>query len=197
MSRYVKNMQGSGTSHYRQVEPTVHLRPFERNDLNISYVWSRARGDLNALGNVFVPFEQPVIRANVYGTLPSDVSNRLVAWGLLQLPLKLALSPVADVHTGLPFSKVDVLQNYVETPKSARFPAFFSLDIRIYRDFELRAPFLGRSKKGRKLRLGVYSLNLTDHRNPHDVYTNMASPLFGKFAGYYGRIDGLVLDIVN
>ncbi len=189
-------LSSSGTSRYRQVEATVSARPSERTNLNVSYVWSRARGDLNALADTFVPFEQPVIRPNVSGILPSDVPNRVVAWGIFDLPWKLKLSPVVDVHTGLPYSDVDVLQNYVGAPNTLRFPTFFSLDARIYREFPLVMPFIGRSTK-RKLRLGVYSLNLTNHLNPHDIYNNVASPLFGQFAGFHRRIDGLVVEIVN
>jgi hypothetical protein len=186
----------TGFSRYHRVEATVNARPFEHANLNVSYVWSRSRGDLNTLSDTFVPFEQPVIRPNVSGVLSSDVPHRLVSWGIFDLPWKLTLSPVIDVHTGLPFSNVDVLQNYVGAPNSLRFPTFFSLDARIYRDFPLRMPFLGRSTN-RKLRLGLYSLNLTNHQNPYDIYNNVASPLFGQFAGYHRRIDGLVIEIIN
>jgi len=189
-------LANTGTSRYRRVEATVNARPFEHANLNVSYVWSRARGDLNALSDTFVPFEQPVIRPNVAGVLSSDVPHRVVSWGIVDLPWKLTLSPVVDVHTGLPYSNVDVLQNYVGAPNSLRFPTFFSLDARIYREFPLRLPFIGRSTK-RKIRLGVYSLNLTNHLNPHDIYNNVASPLFGQFAGYNRRVDGLVVEIVN
>ena len=192
----ILGLSGGGASHYRQIEATIHVRPFHRDDVNISYVWSRARGDLNVLEDVFVPFVQPVIRPNFSGILPSDVPHRLVAWGQFQLPWKLTLSPVIDVHSGLPFSDVDVLQNYVGTPNRERFPIFFSLDAQIYREFPLRAPFIGRSKT-RKLRFGVYSLNITNRQNPHAVYGVSTSPLFGTFAGFDRRIDGLVIDIVN
>src|SRR6267154_588680 len=189
-------LANTGTSRYRRVEATVNARPFEHANLNVSYVWSRARGDLNALSDTFVPFEQPVIRPNVAGVLSSDVPHRVVSWGIVDLPWKLTLSPVVDVHTGLPYSNVDVLQNYVGAPNSLRFPTFFSLDARIYREFPLRLPLIGRSTK-RKIRLGVYSLNLTNHLNPHDIYNNVVSPLFGQFAGYNRRVDGLVVEIVN
>jgi hypothetical protein len=187
-------LTNTGTSRYRRVEATVNARPFEHANLNVSYVWSRARGDLNALSDAFVPFEQPVIRPNLSGVLSSDVPHRLVSWGIFDLPWKLTLSPVVDVHTGLPYSNVDVLQNYVGAPNSLRFPTFFSLDARIYREFPLHLPFVGRSAN-RKIRLGLYSLNLTNHLNPHDIYNNVASPLFGQFAGYHRRIDGLVIEI--
>ena len=62
------------------------------------------------------------------------------------------ISPVVDVHSGLPFSVVDAAQNYVGTPNAARFPYFFSLDFKAYREFKL--PLLS-THKNRKLRLGV------------------------------------------
>jgi hypothetical protein len=186
----------TGAARYRQVEVTVHARPFEHGDLNVSYTWSRSRGDLNTLSDTFMPFEQPVIRPNVSGVLPSDVPNRLLTWGLFNLPLKLSLSPVVDVRTGLPYSDVDVLQNYVGVPDGLRFPTYFSLDARIYREFPLHLPFMERSTK-RKIRFGVYTINLTNHHNPLDIYNNVTSPFFGQFAGFVHRVDGLVIDLVN
>src|SRR6266853_93474 len=189
-------LANSGSSRYQRVEATVHARPFERADFNVTYIWSRSRGDLNTLSDTYMPFEQPVIRPNVSGVLSSDVPNRVVSWGIFQLPWKLTLTPVVDVHSGLPYSNIDALQNYVGVPNSLRFPIFFSLDARIYREFPLHLPFMRRSTKG-KIRLGVYTLNLTNHQNPHDVFSNIASPLFGQFAGFQHRIDGIVIDIIN
>ena len=164
--------------------------------MNVTYIWSRSRGDLNTLSNIYLPFEVPVIRPNVSGILPSDVPNRVLTWGIFQLPFKLTLSPVVDVHSGLPYSDVDALQNYVGVPNGLRFPIYFSLDAKIYREFPLHLPFMERSTK-RKIRFGVYSLNLTGRQNPHDVYSNVASPLFEQYAGFDKRIDGLVIDVVD
>jgi hypothetical protein len=189
-------LANNGTERYRRIEATLHARPFEHGDLNVSYVWSRSRGDLNTLAETYMPFEEPVIRPNATGILPSDVPHRIVTWGIFSLPWKLTFSPVVDVRTGLPYSNVDTLQNYVGVPNSMRFPTFFSLDGRIYREFPLRLPFREKSTK-RKIRLGVYTNNLTNHGNFHDVYNNVTSPLFGRFAGFYHRTDGFVIDIVD
>jgi hypothetical protein len=137
-----------------------------------------------------------VIRPNVAGNLPSDVPNRLVTSGLFELPFKLTLSPVVDVRTGLPYSDVDVLQNYAGVPSGLRFPTYFSLDGKIYREFPLHLPFMERSTK-RKIRFGVHSLNLTNRQNAHEVYNNIAAPRFGQFACFDRRIDGLVIDVVD
>jgi hypothetical protein len=189
-------LSNDGSSHYRQIEATVRARPVERSDLNVSYIWSRGRGDLNTLSDFFVPFEQPVIRPNVSGITSSDVPHRLVTWGLFPLPWKVTFSPVVDVHSGLPFSEVDVLQNYLGVPNGLRFPVFFSLDVKIYREFGMRLPFMGRSSN-RKVRFGIYSLDVTNHQNAHDVYNEVASPLFGRFAGFDRRLDGFVIDFLN
>jgi Carboxypeptidase regulatory-like domain/TonB dependent receptor len=189
-------LANNGTAHYEQAEATVHAQPVERSELNVSYVWSRARGDLNTLSDVFVPFQEPVIRPNVSGILSSDVPHRVVIWGVAPLPWKMSFSPVVDVHSGLPFSAVDVLQNYLGVPNSLRFPTYFSLDVRVYREFSLRVPFLGRSAT-RRLRFGLYSLDVTNHQNPHDVYNEVVSPFFGRFAGFDRRLDGFVIDFLN
>ena len=108
----------------------------------------------------------------------------------------MVLSPVADVHSGLPFSNVDVQQNYVGIPNVVRFPIYFSLDMRLYREFAFHIPRTENSKI-HKVRLGVYSTDITNRQNPHDVYNNITSPVFGQFAGFQRRYTGLVLDLIQ
>jgi hypothetical protein len=182
----------TGTANYHEFEATLHFQPVRHSDLNISYIWSRTRGDLNTVSNIFLPFEQPVIRPNVSGILPSDVPNRVVSWGTFRLPWSLTMSPVIDVHTGFPYSNVNVLQNYAGRPNGQRFPTFFSLDAQAYRDFHLHLPFTEHGSR-HKVRVGLYSINLTNHGNFHDVYNNDASPFFGKFTGFQRRVDGFIL----
>jgi len=119
-----------------------------------------------------------------------------VTWGIFSLPRGFKFSPLADVHTGYPYSNTDVLQNYVGSPNGQRFATFFSLDVRLYREF--RIPFLG-SEHGKihHIRLGVYSLNVTNHGNFHDVYSNVTAPNFGRFAGFLDRRDGAIIDFVD
>jgi hypothetical protein len=158
-------------------------------------MWSRARGDLNALSDTFVPVQAPVIRPNAYGISSSDIPHRVIAGGLVHLPWwKLSVAPLVDVHSGFPYSPLDLLQNYFGTPNSARFPTYFSLDAKIYRDIMVHIPFFD-SAKGRKIRLGVFSLNATNHQNPHDVFYDHASPLFGQFAGNQRRFTGFTLGL--
>jgi hypothetical protein len=189
-------IRNSGVVNYRQADITAHYRFGNHADMSLSYTWSRARGDLNQLSDTLVPFQIPVIRPNTIGILSSDVPHRVVASGFFGLPWKMVISPVADVHTGLPYSNVDVLQNYAGVPNSQRFPLYFSLDARLYREFGVHIPHTERSKK-HKVRLGVYSTDITNRQNPHDVFNNITSPFFGQFAGFQRRYTGAVLDFVE
>jgi hypothetical protein len=186
----------TGEANYHEFEATLHFQPIRRADLNVSYIWSRARGDLNTVSNIFLPFEQPVIRPNISGILYSDVPNRVVTWGVVHLPWAVTVTPVVDVHTGFPYSNVDVVQNYAGVPNTQRFPTFFSLDAQVYRDFHLPLKFLERGS-GHKVRVGLYSINLTNHGNFHDVYNNVTSPFFGKFTGFQRRVDGFILSFAD
>jgi hypothetical protein len=189
-------LTNTGSSHYRELEAAGHYTLREHDQVNVSYIWSRARGDLNSLSNIAIPFAAPVIRPNVYGILPSDIPHRVIAWGIFAMPWKMTFSPLADVHSGYPYSAVDVGQQYVGAPNSNRFDKFFSLDLKLYREFKV--PFLGnRSGKVHHMRLGVYTLNVTNHQNFIAVYNNIASPNFGRFAGFIYRHEGAIIDFVD
>ena len=190
-------LENTGSAHYRQAQATARYSPSEKGEINVSYSWSRARGDLNTLSDTFIPFQIPVFRPNVYGVQPSDIPNRLLVWGFMHLPFwSLVFSPVVDMHSGFPYSNVNVLQDYVGVPNGQRFSTYFSLDIKVYRDFPLHIPFKERpTGKVRKIRIGVYSLDITNRQNPHDVFNNNASPIFGQFDGFQRRFTGLALSL--
>jgi hypothetical protein len=189
-------LKNTGASQYRQADVTVHYRLGDRADASFSYTWSRGRGDLNTLADTLIPFQVPVIRPNASGILSSDLPHRVVLSGFVRLPWKMVISPVVDVHSGLPYSNVDDLQNYVGVPNSLRFPVYFSLDARLYREFAVHVPHTERGKK-HKFRVGVYSIDITNRQNPHDVFSNVTSPFFGDFAGFQRRYVGLVLDFIE
>jgi hypothetical protein len=189
-------LTNTGSSKYHELEATVHYTFRESDQLKASYVWSHARGDLNNLSSVMIPFATPVYRPDVYGILSSDIPNRFVAWGIFSLRWKITFSPLVDVHSGFPWSPIDVMQQYVGTPNGERFPTYFSLDLKAYRTF--RIPFWkGKNGKDHHFRLGAYSLNVTNHGNFSTVYNNFASPDYGKFVGFLYRHEGMTLDFVD
>jgi len=189
-------LTNTGSSHYRELEATLHYTLREKDQINFSYIWSRSRGDLNSLSNIAIPFAAPVIRPNAYGILPSDIPNRVVSWGIFALPWKLTFSPLVDIHSGFPYSPLDVNLQYAGTPDSQRYPTYFSLDMKLYRQFKV--PFLGnRGGKSHHIRLGVYTLNVTNHGNFNAVFYNTGSPNFGQFRGFLYRHEGAVIDFVD
>ncbi|MGH9679243.1 MAG: hypothetical protein ACRD4Y_04775 [Candidatus Acidiferrales bacterium] len=185
-------MQNTGTSDYQQAQISGRYRVGEWAELDLSYAWSQARGDLNTLSDTYLPFEAPVLRPNQYGIQSSDIPNRVLAWGFLRIPWKIYVTPVADIHSGFPYSNIDILQNYVGAPNTLRFPIYFSLDAKIYRDFAVHLPFGDRSKTT-TIRLGVSSLDATNRYNPHDVFNNIYSPLHGVFAGFQRRFTEFLI----
>jgi Carboxypeptidase regulatory-like domain len=183
-------LSNRGSSRYHEYEFTVNYQPSENTNLSLSYVRSTGSGNLNTVDDIFVPFQQPVIRPDAYANLPSDVPNRLTGFGSFELPWSITLSPSIDFHSGFPYSNVDVLQNYVGTPNSQRYPVFLSLNWRVYKDLPL--PF--HIHRGHTFRLGIYSLDTTGHPNPMAVFNNIASPQFGQFTGFGKRINGIIIE---
>jgi hypothetical protein len=92
---------------------------------------------------------------------------------------------------------VDNYQNYVGVPDSLRFPVYFSLDVKLSREFTVHNPFKENAKR-KKISVGVFSQDVTNRHNPHDVYNNGNTPLphlFGEFAGFQRRLTGLIINL--
>ncbi len=185
-------LSNRGAARYHELEAMVSYRDPKGNQLNASYVRSGTIGDLNSLAQLYVPYEDPVIRPDAYASLAADVPDRMIAWGIFHLPSKVTFAPVIDLHTGFPWSQVNEFQNYVGTPNSSRFPTFFSFDFKVWKMFPLPhwLPWGG----GFKLRWGIGVRNLTDTRDPRDVYNNITSPNFGHFVGYQHRVIEINVD---
>ena len=111
-----------GASRYHEFEATLRVRPSDKADFNISYVNSQARGDLNTMASVYVPYEQPVIEPNLFGTLPTNVPDRVVTWGRFKLPQKFIVSPLLDWHSGFPFSVYDDVAELRRAPQQPPLP---------------------------------------------------------------------------
>jgi len=186
-------LTNTGASRYNEFTTTLRVRASANADMSFAYIHSQARGDLNTLSAIYTPFEAPVMVPNQFGTLASNVPNRFITWGDFKLPRDWGISPVFDVHTGLPYSAIDVYQNYVGVPNSLRFPTFASLDLRVTKD--LTMAFLP-GARNHKFRVGFAIFNLTNHSNPRDVYNNVTSPYFQHFVGFQHQFYGASFDII-
>jgi hypothetical protein len=177
-------LRGDGRSRYKQLELSAKFTWREEENFFLSYVRSRARGDLNEFNSFLGNFPLPVVRPNQYSNLAADLPNRFIAYGMVKLPWELRFSPMIEYRNGFPFAAIDAYQDYVGLPNSdaTRFPNFFSIDLRVSKDFTIKY-------KGNpyKLRLSFYGYNVTNHFNALDVRRNIADPQFGVFFGKYRR----------
>ena len=186
-------LSNTGSGRYHEFESTLRIRARSNTDINITYVHSVSHGDLNSLGDVYVPFEEPVIHPNFFASLPSNIPDRFVTWGRFNIPWKIVASPVLDIHSGFPYSDLDERQRYVGFPDTLRFPTFVSLDLEMYKEF--RIPFLP-WVRNHTLRGILRVYNVTNHQNPRDVYNNVTSPYLGHFAGFQHRFYDTALSFL-
>jgi carboxypeptidase family protein/TonB-dependent receptor-like protein len=179
----------NGNQTYGEFLAMVRWQVNERSSIYASYVYSRARGDLNDYNQFFGNFPYPLIRENQYGTLTSDAPNRGLFWGVIGLPYKFDFVPILDVHTGFPFSRLDQNWGYLGKENQAgRFPAFVGLDAKL--QYPVDFTFRGHRVQ---FRAGLTVYNVLNHNNPRDVQQYFASPLYGTFYNSVPRlwrIDG-------
>ncbi|MBZ5577364.1 MAG: TonB-dependent receptor [Acidobacteriia bacterium] len=172
-------LSGAGRSRYRQFEVTTRVRMNEKSALFFSYVRSHARGDLNDFAGYLGSFPFPIIRPNQFANLPTDLPNRFLAWGVVQLPLGFRIAPAIEYRSGFPYVVTDAAQNYAGIPNQNRYPNFFSADSRFSKDFKVNPKYT--------VRLSISSFNLTNHFNPEALHTNIADPAYGFLFGQRGR----------
>lgn len=183
-------LRSAGQATYRALELTARFHLPHKDQFFVSYVRSRARGDLNDFNSYFGDFGAPVIRQTEYSNLPFDVPNRLLAWGTINLPRRITIAPIFEARTGFPYSVRDGEQNFVGVRNSdqTRFPTFLSLDAEMAKEFQVT------KKYGVRLSLRVF--NATNHFNPRNVRANTADPHFGEFFASYHRFFSGGFDII-
>jgi hypothetical protein len=177
-------LSGNGTSRYRQLEATAKVSWGEEENVVMSYVRSSARGDLNEFNEYLGNFPMPVIRPTQYANLTTDMPHRFLAYGLVKFPMRIRLAPLLEYRSGFVYSTYNERQQYAGVPNSddTRFPRFYSLDVRLMKDFDV--PY---RKKKYPVRVSFVGYNVTNHFNPIDVHRNTSDPEFGIFFGKYRR----------
>jgi hypothetical protein len=165
-------LSSDGRSSYRDVELGVHFTRGSRIDIETLYDWSSARGDLNDLTTSFDTIVAPVVGANAYAPLGVDVPQRLFVRGRVLATPQWLLLGVFDWKTGVPFSTVNEMLDFVGLRNDRRFPNYARLE-------------LGTEYQVKILRwqpwAGVRVTNVFDAFLPGDVQANIGSPFFGRF----------------
>jgi Carboxypeptidase regulatory-like domain len=181
-------LNGNGGSQLRQFEVTAAVRARHDDQFYFSYIRTHATGSLNGFNNYLANFPPAVVLPNYYTTLPGDVPNRFLAWGVFHFPWKLQLMPKVEYRTGFPYSSLDALQQYAGLPNQFRFPGYLSVDARVSKDFKVSDKYT--------LRFSIAGSNLTDHFNPISVHANVVDPLYGVFFGQYRRRFTADFDVI-
>ena len=140
-----------------------------------SYIHSRALSNAVLDPNTSQPLQ---VLPNL-APMPWDAPNRFLAWAYLPLPWKnWALSALADMRTGFPFSVRDQTGLIVGAVDSYRYPLNFDLNIVIERMLTLH---------GYRFALRGGMDNVTNQSNPTAVNNVTGTPQFLQFLGDEGR----------
>ena len=182
------SLTNGGRSRYREFEVTTRYSFRKQDEINASYVRSKAVGDLNDFNSYFGNFQNPIVRANERSLLTYDAPNRFVFWGNFGVKYGITVAPVLDLRNGFPLSNIDEDRNFVgPRNRAGRYPTFASLDMQVMKS--LSAP--GRFKEKYRFKVGLKVFNLTNRFNPRDYQGNLASDDFGGFYNGVGRKFGM------
>ncbi|HCX31532.1 MAG TPA: hypothetical protein DHU55_17445 [Blastocatellia bacterium] len=174
-----------GRSRYRELQLLAIYDSPRIGTWNATYVWSKARGDLNSIDNFLGDFPAFVVRPNEYGPQPFDAPQRFLAYGQLRMRYDIKISPLVEIRSGFPFSFVNERLDFVgPRNRAGRFPTFLSLALQVTKGFAI--PKFVPKFEGRRARIGLAVLNTTNHFNPSDVQNNIASPRLGQFFNSLG-----------
>jgi hypothetical protein len=171
----------TGFAQTRQLELTARFGSQQKRQLFFSYVRQYARGTVNDantyLGNL--PF--PIMNPNFVASLPSQIPNRFLLWGMYSLPKKVRLMPKIEDRSGFPYQPTNLLQQYITSIPGAqpRFPRYFSFDLRASKDIQVNPKHA--------IRLSATVMNLTNHFNALEIHSNVADPQYGRFFGNNNR----------
>ncbi len=152
-----------------------------RQTLSGQYAWMASYTHSRSLSNALLDpsSSEPLQVLPNLVPMPWDVPNRVLAWGYLPLPWKnWAVSVLADMRSGFPFSVRDQTGLVVGAVDSYRYPLNFDLNIAIERMLTLR---------GYRFALRGGMDNVTNQANPTAVNNVTGVPQFLEFLGDEGR----------
>ena len=178
--RHAMVLGSGGSAETRQLEFTSRIGAEANRQFYFSYVRQYAYGDLSSASNYLGNFPFPVVRSGLIAALPSEIPNRFLLWGTYSLPKKFMVNPHLELRNGFPYQPTDVLQQWVQTTgPQYRYPRYFSADVAVAKDFQVR--------QEHAVRLTLTVQNLTNHFNPLQVHSNTGDPQYGQFFGNWDR----------
>lgn len=177
-------LSSTGRSQYRELETTTRYVARQR-DVTVSYVWARGTADLNNYDQFFGNLRNPIVRANEYNLIPTDVRHRLLLRGTIGILGRWDLAPVLELRSGFPWSALDEFLD-VRGPRSraGRLPVVHTLDVAASRPWQL-----GKYR----FRAGLRAYNVFGAAAERDVQASVTSPLLGTAYNPIDRSIGFVL----
>jgi hypothetical protein len=152
-----------------------------RQTFSGQYEWMASYTHSRALSNAVLDpnTAEPLQVLPTFAPMPWDAPNRVLTWGYLPLPWKnWAVSGLADMRTGFPFSVRDQTGLIVGPVDSYRYPLNFDLNLAIERMVTVR---------GYRFALRGGMDNITNQANPTAVNNVVGAPQFLQFLGNEGR----------
>ncbi len=175
------SLDSSGSSNYKEFAVSARQTWRADRELFVSYVWSRAIGDVNDYGTLVTNLDAPLFEPAGQAPITTDNPHRLRSWATFGFPRDIVISPALEWRSGFPYSDYDIYRHYVGEPNSERFPAYFSLDITAFKTFDIF---------NKKWDLGMQFFNVTGHFNPRDVISVVNTPQYGQFQNSFGLTLG-------
>ena len=171
----------TGFAQTRQLEFTARFGGQEKPQIFFSYVRQYARGTANDASSYLGNLPFPIMNPNFVASLPSEIPNRFLLWGIYILPKKFRLIPKIEDRSGFPYQPTNLLQQYITSMPGAqpRFPRYFSFDLRASKDIQVTPKHA--------IRLSTTVMNLTNHFNALEVNSDVTNPQFGRFFGNNNR----------
>ena len=123
------SVRSDGRSSYEEFQVSARQVWAKNQQVFVSYVRSSARGELNDFMTLFTGFDQPLLQRGGMSRLSADARHRWLAWGTVNAPLGLVISPVMEWHSGFPYSTLDSRYFYLGEPDQESFPAFMAVDM--------------------------------------------------------------------
>ncbi|HQZ39774.1 MAG TPA: TonB-dependent receptor [Vicinamibacterales bacterium] len=167
----------TGQAQYREVELALRHTWGDGDEAFVSYTRSSARGAMNDFSTLFAAGDTEVLRPGATARLPADTPHRWLGWFTTTLPRGFILAPAMEWHSGFPYTPLTARLDYATAPNSQSYPAFFSLDLGVFKTVDFR---------DRRIKAGIQVFNVTNHFNPRDVYAVPGTPRFGSFTNSVG-----------
>lgn len=177
--RVARRLSSTGRSSYREAGLGLTYSAGSR-EASVSYVRSASRANLNAYSVLSGMMQVPVVNADEYAPMDSDVPNRLVARASGTVAARLRLFGALELRNGFPYSLVNERLEFVGPRNQGRaFPVVARLDTAIEYRFTIY---------GWHPWIGVRFWNTLNTFLPLDVQRNLSSGAVGTFYNHAPRM---------